>query len=143
MATIIMNTFLLIILLYVTAYIANLSAYDDYEQIKKHEYINHKVQWLVRAILIFLSVVCLTLIHNLVFPNLWIIIVYYSLAAAFWFSMIFRYKLNTLRGLSIYYISKSNIYDSIFIALANKNGGKLAYIFELTATIVFSILSLM
>lgn len=137
-----MKLFILTILLYVTAYIAKLSAYDDYGQIKRHEYINHKIQWLTRATLTFILIVCLTLVRNLVLSNSWIIIAYYSLVSAFWFSMIFRYKLNTLRGLSVYYISKSNIYDSVFIALANKNGGKLAYIFELTTVIVFSILSL-
>lgn len=138
-----MNTFLLTVLLYITTYIANLSAHDDYNQIKNHEPIDHKVQWLVRATLTSILVIGLTLIHNLVFPNSWIISVYYSLTAAFWFSIIFRLILNALRGLPYDYISKSNLYDSVFIALANKNGGKLAYIFELVATIVFSILSLM
>jgi hypothetical protein len=120
---------------------ANLSAQDDYKQIKNNECINHKVQWLVRATVTFLLVICLVTFHNLLLPNSWLIAVYYSLVAAFWFSMIFRYKLNTLRRLSVFYISKSNIYDSVFIILANKNGGKLAYIFELTLVITLSILS--
>ena len=141
MGVIFIKIFILIILLSIIDYMADLSAQDDYKQIKNNEYINHKIQWLVRATVTFLLVICLVTFHNLLLPNSWLIAVYYSLVAAFWFSMIFRYKLNTLRRLSVFYISKSNIYDSVFIILANKNGGKLAYIFELTLVITLSILS--
>jgi len=142
MGIIITKVWILIVLLSIMSYIANLSAQDDYAQIRNHEYINHKKQWLIRATITFLLVVCLVTFYNLLFSSSWILIGYYSLIAAFWFSIVFRYKLNSLRQLPIDYISRSNIYDSIFINIANKNEGKLAYIIELIMVIIFSILSL-
>jgi len=142
MGMMIIKVWILIVLLSIMSYIANLSAQDDYAQIRNHEYINHKKQWLTRATITFLLVVCLATFYNLLFSSSWILIGYYSLIAAFWFSIVFRYKLNSLRQLPIDYISKSNIYDSIFITLANKNGGKLVYTFELVMVIIFSMLSL-
>lgn len=41
-------------------------------------------------------------------------------AGAFLFSVVFRYRLNTLRGMDWRYVSPSNAYDRLFLGIANR-----------------------
>ena len=138
-----MYLYFLTILFVLISSLATSSAENDFKQISKNEPIDHAAQWVARAILSFLAVLSLAFLCYLGTDCSWgLLIVYYSMVSAFWFSVLFRHQLNLKRKLSYDYISNSNVYDSVFITIAGKNGGKLAIIFELVMVAIFSYLSL-
>lgn len=57
--------------------------------------------------------------------------VFMFISLGFYFSLIFRLSLNKLRNADWDYISNSNWYDSVFLKVSQKYGGKIVFGFEL------------
>jgi hypothetical protein len=92
----------LIILTVFTVAFALWCAADDAEEIAQGKYIRHKLQWVLRAIVV--GVPCLLLG-----------VPFFAIGLAFLFSAVFRFRLNRLRGLDWRYVSPSNWYDYLFL----------------------------
>lgn len=92
----------------------SLDAYMAKAQIK----ITHGPRWLARTAF---ALLCVYMGHF----N-WLAL----LLCAATFSMMFRFAYNRSYGNKLDYISSSNIYDSIFLKVFGKNGGKAAYLVE-------------
>ncbi len=128
-------------------------AWDDAKEINLSVFIDHRKQWITRAILAF----CVTgIIANAAMVS-WSVFGVSLIGVAFQFSIIFRYDLNRRRKYDWWYISWSNWYDSVFITIAGwfidndspddpmetleytnrvtKLGGTIAYITEVLITI--------
>jgi hypothetical protein len=96
---------------------ALMEASQDARTIAAHRPINHRVLWTFRAIGMTASAY---LLGNV----LW------AIGGAFVFSAVFRWQLNSLRGLPATYISPSNVYDSVFLWAFGRYGGAAAYCVE-------------
>jgi hypothetical protein len=95
----------LIILTVFTVAFALWCAADDAEEIAHGKYIRHKLQWVLRAIAVGV-------------PCLLFGVPFFAIGLAFLFSAVFRFRLNRLRGLSVWYIGPwSSLYDRLFAAL--------------------------
>ena len=115
--------------------VAQNEASTDYKAIMAGVHIDHRKEWTQRAVIVGgAAVLCLILLSACALPGL-------LLVGAFGFSALFRYRLNTLRTLSPFYVSPSNYYDKFFLGLTNigvtddneydiNAAGRLAYIVE-------------
>ena len=110
----------------VTAAFAWWCAMDDAEAIAEGRKIRHGLQWCMRAAWVLLWCGLF---------DAWLL----ALPLAFLFSGVFRVFLNRLRGLDVRYISDSNEYDWLFIAMfsdykaGHHRAGTIAYVFEALA----------
>lgn len=120
----------MIILIYFLAVcLAASEAQRDADTIADNEPIDHSRRWVYRASTIFglsIAATVVTLNH--------VGMAYAAIGAAFLFSAVFRYRLNTLRGLPFDYVSTSNVYDSVFIGFFGANAGRAAYVTEAIIT---------
>lgn len=127
----------MIFLLYIAIILfANRESLLDYTKISAHQKIDHISSWIYRATF---ALVIIFLIPNTTLFDKFLL----SIAVAFLFSAIFRFRLNGRRKKPLRYISTSNIYDSIFIKLFPKNHGTLIYLIEMTIFIISTILYLL
>ena len=120
--------------------IAQNEAATDHKTIAAGVHIDHRKEWTQRAVIVGgAAVLCLILLSVCALPGL-------LLVGAFGFSALFRYRLNTLRTLSPFYVSPSNYYDRFFLGLTNigvtddneydiNAAGRLAYIVEATLSV--------
>jgi len=129
----------MIIILYSVAMLifAHNEAEHDYELIKNHKYVDHIKGWMRRF---SISSIILLPLGILFFIKWWQFITL-SIMGAVIFSSYFKYKLNTLRGLSPHYVSTSNHYDSFFIKHFIKPG-ETQFTFEIIVAVVMAIISL-
>ncbi len=111
---------------------AVISSKLDYEIIENGEKVDHIKSWIFRAV--FGLSLYLTFTSSICIPVIVLI--------SFLFSAVFRYYLNYLRSKKFDYISTSNFYDSIFIRIFGQSGGKAAYVFELSLSIISILLIL-
>ena len=127
----------MIFLLYIAIILfANRESLLDYIKILLHQKIDHISSWIYRATF---ALVIIFLIPNTTLFDKFLL----SIAVAFLFSAIFRFRLNGRRKKPLRYISTSNIYDSIFIKLFPKNHGTLIDLIEMTIFIISTILYLL
>jgi len=127
----------MIILLYILIILfANRESLLDYTIISNHQKINHVSSWIYRAI--FALTIVFLIPNTTLFDK-----VLLSIAVAFLFSAIFRFRLNGRRKKPYNYISTSNIYDSVFIKLFPKYHGTLVYVVEITIFIILTTLYLL
>lgn len=82
-------------------------AQDDARQIRMGVTIKHASQWIVRAGVVLLFMVCFVVLTKPTIGQAVLI----TLACAPLFSMVFRFLLNTMRGRHWNYISPSSLYD--------------------------------
>ncbi len=101
-----------------TVLLAMWQARDDAHAIAGGEPIDHSISWVTRAAAVLL--LCGVL------DSYWT-----AVPMAGLFNVVFRWDLNTRRGLPWDYISTSNYYDRAFIRVAGRHGGRLAYAVEL------------
>lgn len=81
------------------------SAEDDAQEIEANEPINHRLQWVIRALGVgFVCAIC----------DLW----WFTIPMGALFSIVFRFTLNRLRDLDWRYVSPSSWYDSVFMYFA-------------------------
>lgn len=111
-------------------------AATDARDIRNGKNINHPVRWALRAAIEVGATLA-------VMPFGWGSVLT-TLAAAFLFSALFRFLLNTMRGADWRYVSWSSLYDTLFLKLVGAplyigageyflrkyRAGTLAYIFE-------------
>ena len=111
--------------LFIVWCVARNEARVDEFHIRHGRSIDHQQQWVERAAIVaFLA--CLTMI----WLKVWALLL--LPAGAFAFSATFRYRLNELRGLHPYYMSFTNLYDSVYLRISAHHGGLIAYITEIT-----------
>ena len=114
-------------------------AATDARDIRNGKDINHGVRWALRAAIeVGAALLALPLGWGTALT---------TIAAAFLFSALFRFLLNTMRGRHWAYISDNNEYDWLFIAtfsdygIGHHRAGTLAYIFEAVVFATFAYLS--
>jgi len=106
----------------VAAY-AVFEAWRHFLRIEEHKRINHIGAWTVRAL-----VTCLIL--GLASFKLGYSAIPCAIGSAFLFSAVFRYCLNSMRGLHWAYLSPSAHYDWLFMRLTGKFGNRASLIKE-------------
>jgi len=127
----------MIVLLYIAiALFANRESLLDYTKISMHQKIDHISSWIYRATF---ALMIIFLIPNTTLFDKFLL----SIAVAFLFSSIFRFRLNGRRKKPLGYISTSNIYDSVFIKLFPKKHDILIYLIEMMIFIISTILYLL
>jgi hypothetical protein len=113
-------------------------AATDARDIRNGKNINHPVRWVLRAAIeVGASLVFAFTRNELIGIRLALV----TIAAAFLFSALFRFLLNTMRGRHWAYVSPSSWYDRQFIRLMKSRAGTLAYIFEAVVFGTFAYLS--
>ena len=138
-----------------TAAHALLWAATDARDIRNGKNINHPVRWALRAAIEVGASLVFAFIRN---EPIGIRLVLVTIAAAFLFSALFRFLLNTMRGRHWNYISPSSLYDWMFLrpfmhpidrtecveawhvymaSMSALRAGRAAYIFE---AVVFALL---
>jgi hypothetical protein len=117
---------------------AHHEAEHDYGLIKDNLYVNHINGFIRRMFSSIITVVLLVFLFN---TPLWKIIPLNIMNAVI-FSSMFKYRLNTLRGLNLQYISVSNYYDNFFIKRFI-HPGKIQYIFEFIIFVVMIVVSVL
>lgn len=131
-------------------------AATDARDIRNGKNINHGVRWAIRAAIEVGTSLVFAFIRN---EPIGIRLVLVTIAAAFLFSALFRFLLNTMRGRHWNYISPSSLYDWMFLrpfmhpidrtecveawhvymaSMSALRAGRAAYIFE---AVVFALLT--
>lgn len=108
---------------------AMLDAKQDFDRIRAGEHIDHAGGLIERSVLGLIVVVAVwSVMWRWGHP--WSII--FPMMGLWWaaFTIVFRWRLNTLRGLDPTYVSLSNVYDRVFICLFSHRAGAAAYTFE-------------
>ena len=116
-------------------------AATDARDIRNGKNINHPVRWALRAAIEVGASIVFAYIRD---EPIGIRLVLVTITAAFLFSALFRFLLNTMRGADWRYVSWSSLYDTLFLKLVGAplyigageyflrkyRAGTLAYIFE-------------
>ncbi len=117
---------------------AMLDAKLDFNRIRNGEHIDHAGGLIERVVLglLIVATVWSVLWHT---GHHWSII--FPMMGLWWatFTIVFRLRLNTLRGLDPTYVSLSNTYDRVFILLFSHRAGAAAYTFEGTVLAICSL----
>jgi hypothetical protein len=119
------------ILYLLTIWFAYAESIKDHRLIGQGVSIDHIRSWVARAVQVGLvGIVCWGLLDGD-----WSDIV----GAAFLFASIHRFKLNKLRGLDWFYVSRSNKYDTLFLTIFSgnvKRAGTAMYVIELVMAVL-------
>jgi len=100
-----------------TVLLAMWQAREDAYAIARGEVIDHGTAWLMRASVVVVVSTLLT--------TWWM-----AVPMAGLFNIVFRWDLNTRRGLAWDYVSSSNYYDRAFLLVAGRHAGMVAYLVE-------------
>jgi len=113
----------MIVVLLLTVLLAMWQAREDAMAIAQGEAIDHVSAWVMRAsVVVAVSALATT----------W----WMAVPMAGLFNIVFRWDLNTRRGLPWDYVSASNYYDRAFIAVAGDHAGRVAYLVEAVVLLV-------
>lgn len=113
----------MIVVVLLTVLVAMWQAREDAMAIAQGEPIDHMSAWVMRAsVVVAVSALVAT----------W----WMALPMAGLFNIVFRWDLNTRRGLPWDYVSASNYYDRAFIAMAGHDAGRVAYLVEAVVLLV-------